>query len=108
MVARWKGQPGTRRSPSDRETFDGKSFIVMELLELAFWEIGSNAPSKWGYCDEADYLETVYKEAGVVELIESEFGSGWPAIEKKILDFEKSGKPSSVWGRSLVDKDVEY
>ena len=54
----------------------------MELLELAFWEIGSKAPSQWGYCDEADYLETVYKEAGVVELIESRFGSGWPAVEK--------------------------
>ena len=47
----------------------------MELLELAFWEIGSNAPSKWGHSDEADYLETVYKEDGVVELIESKFGS---------------------------------
>ena len=42
MVARWKGQPGTRRSPSDGVTFDGKSFIVMELLEVAFWENGSN------------------------------------------------------------------
>ena len=48
------------------------------------------------YCDKADYLETVYKEDGVVELIESKFGNGWPAIEKKILDLEKSGKPSSV------------
>ena len=42
MVARWKGQPGTRRSPSDGVTFDGKNFIVMELLEVAFWENGSN------------------------------------------------------------------
>ena len=96
MVARWKGQPGTRRSPSDGVTFDRKSFIVMELLELAFWEIGSNAPSKWGHSDEADYLEAVYKEDGVAELIESKFGSGWPPIEKKILDLEKSGKPSSI------------
>ena len=63
-------------------TFDGKSFIVMELLEVAFWENGSNAPSKWGYCDEADCLETVYKEDGVVEFLESEFGSGSPAVEK--------------------------
>ena len=34
------------------------------------------------YCDKADYLETVYKEDGVVELIESKFGNGWPAIEE--------------------------
>ena len=71
--------------------------MVMELLELTFWEIGSNAHLKFDHCcDEADYLETVYKEDGVAELIESKFGSGWPPIEKKILDLEKSGKPSSV------------
>ena len=71
--------------------------MVMELLELTFWEIGSNAHLKFDHCcDEADYLETVYKEDGVVELIESKFGNGWPAIEKKILDLEKSGKPSSI------------
>ena len=50
--------------------------MVMELLELTFWEIGSNAHLKFDHCcDEADYLETVYKEDGVVELIESKFGS---------------------------------